>query len=114
MGVKMSGTNVEEISFQIILHGGDARSHAIEAIHHAKSKNLELADESIEKANEALKAAHKYQTELIQGEARGEKADIKILLIHAQDHLMNAMTVRDLAKEIIDVYKYTNGKTNSY
>lgn len=109
----MSSTNVEEISFQIILHGGDARSHAIEAIHHAKSENLELAEESIKKANSALTAAHKYQTELIQGEARGEKTDIRILLIHAQDHLMNAITVRDLAKEIIDVYKYINGKISS-
>ena len=113
MGVKMSSTNVEEISFQIILHGGDARSHAIEAIHHAKSENLELAEESIKKANSALTAAHKYQTELIQGEVRGEKTDIRILLIHAQDHLMNAITVRDLAKEIIDVYKYINGKISS-
>lgn len=101
----MSEMNIEEISFHIILNGGDARSHAMEAIAHAKVANFSEAEESIQKANESLNASHHYQTQLIQGEARGEKPDIRILLIHAQDHLMNAMTVRDLAKEIIDVYK---------
>lgn len=26
-------------------------------------------------------------------------------MVHAQDHLMNAMTVRDLAKEMISMYE---------
>jgi len=52
--------------------------------------------------------AHRFQTDLIQGEARGEKVEIRLILIHAQDHLMNAMTVIDLAKEIIELYKKTN------
>ena len=101
----MSDINIEEISFQIILHGGDAKSHAMEAIMHAKSGDFQSAEESIEKANDALKEAHRFQTQLIHQEAQGQKTEIKVLLIHAQDHLMNAITVRDLAKEIIDIHR---------
>jgi len=28
-----------------------------------------------------------------------------LLMVHAQDHLMNAITVRDLAIEFVDMYK---------
>nr|WP_273380519.1 PTS lactose/cellobiose transporter subunit IIA [Symbiobacterium thermophilum] len=97
--------NLEEISFHIILHGGNARSLAMEAIKHAKIGEFDLAEQKIEEANEEMRKAHRFQTDLIQEEARGEKIEIRILLIHAQDHLMNAMTVIDLAQEIIELYK---------
>ncbi|WP_020961598.1 PTS lactose/cellobiose transporter subunit IIA [Geobacillus genomosp. 3] len=97
--------NLEEISFQLILHGGNARSLAMEAINNAKTGKFDLAEKKIEEANEAMRTAHRFQTDLIQGEARGEEVEIRILLIHAQDHLMNAMTVIDLAQEIIELYK---------
>ncbi|APB38365.1 MAG: PTS lactose/cellobiose transporter subunit IIA [Heyndrickxia faecalis] len=100
--------NIEEISFQIILNGGNARSLAAESINHAKAGEFKLAEQKIEEANEAMTIAHRFQTDLIKGEASGEKFEISILLIHAQDHLMNAMTVIDLAKEIIELYKKTN------
>ncbi|XJZ26722.1 PTS lactose/cellobiose transporter subunit IIA [Bacillota bacterium Lsc_1132] len=97
--------NLEEISFQIILNGGNARSLAMEAMHHARMNELDLAEQKIEEANEEMRKAHHFQTDLIQGEARGEKIEIRLLLIHAQDHLMNAITVIDLAKEIIELHK---------
>jgi len=97
--------NIEEISFQIILNGGNARVLAMEAINLAKSGDFESAQQKIEEANEAMRSAHSFQTDLIQKEANGEKIETKILLIHAQDHLMNAMTVIDMAKEFIDVHK---------
>ena len=45
------------------------------------------------------------QTELIQAEIRGEKTPLNLLMVHAQDHLMCALVVIDLAQEFIDVYK---------
>ncbi|MCM3740956.1 PTS lactose/cellobiose transporter subunit IIA [Oceanobacillus luteolus] len=96
--------NIEEISFQIILHGGNARSLAMEAIQHAKAGQFDIANQKIKEANEELEKAHRSQTDLIQGEARGEKVEIRLLLIHAQDHLMNAMTVTDLAEEMIELH----------
>ncbi|WP_233879503.1 PTS lactose/cellobiose transporter subunit IIA [Virgibacillus halodenitrificans] len=100
--------NIEEISFQIILYGGNARNVAMEAIQYAKGGEFDKAEGKLEEANEEISKAHRNQTDLLQGEARGEKTEIRLLLIHAQDHLMNAMTVIDLAKEIIELHKKTN------
>ncbi|MNJ80672.1 Lichenan-specific phosphotransferase enzyme IIA component [compost metagenome] len=47
------------------------------------------------------------QTRLIQEEAGGTKQEITLLMIHAQDHLMNAMTVKDMAKEFVELYEHT-------
>ena len=33
-----------------------------------------------------------------------------MLLIHAQDHLMNAITFRDLAQEMIELYERIKGE----
>lgn len=97
--------NLEEIIMGLIVNGGNARSKAMEAIQSAKEGNIAEARELIEKANEDLGKAHEAQTELIQTEAGGTPIDLSILMIHAQDHLMNAMTVKDLANEFIDMYE---------
>jgi len=96
----------ESIAFQIILYAGNARSSAMEALSFARKKDFSLAKEKIQESNEELLKAHKFQTELIQSEARGElEGNITVLLIHAQDHLMNAMTVKELAEEIIFLHE---------
>ncbi|MHA6487522.1 PTS lichenan transporter subunit IIA [Bacillus cabrialesii] len=96
---------MEQIIFQIILHGGNGRSSAMEAIAAAKSGDAEEARNKLKDAAEELSKAHHYQTELIQNEAGGEKTEMTLLMVHAQDHLMNAMTVKDLAAEIIELYE---------
>ena len=66
----------EQIVINLIVNSGSARSSAIEAIQYAKAGDLEKADESL-----------------------------NLLMVHAQDHLMTALVVIDLAQEFIDVYK---------
>lgn len=95
----------ENIIFELITNSGEARSYAMEALREARNENFEKAEEMIKEAEEKLLIAHKSQTELIQMEAAGEKMEINILLIHAQDHLMNAITIKDLAIEIIELHK---------
>lgn len=74
----------------------------MEALSLARKENFEKAAERLNDCNQELLKSHKFQTELITTEAKGElDGKISILLIHAQDHLMNAMTVKDLAEEII-------------
>jgi len=99
------GNDMETIIFTLITHSGDARSSAMEAISFAKKGEFDQAEESLRNATEKLGEAHKAQTQLIQGEAQGNKTEFSLLLIHAQDHLMNAMTVKDLATEIVELYK---------
>lgn len=95
----------EEIVVDIIVNGGNARSRAMEAIQFAKSGKLEEAIAAIEKAGEFLDKAHTAQTQLIQEETAGNGKQVTLLMVHAQDHLMNAMTVRDLAQEFVDMYR---------
>ncbi|KAJ51296.1 PTS system cellobiose-specific IIA component [Clostridium tetanomorphum] len=95
---------MEEIILNIITYSGEARSSAMEAIQCAKNGDFDKARELIEDANKQLGFAHKQQTTLIQEEARGEKKEVSLLLIHAQDHLMTTMTLKDIANELIEVY----------
>ena len=96
---------MDQVIMELVVNGGNARSKSMEAIKAAKKGDLELAKEKIKEANEALNKAHNFQTNLIQKEAAGEGIEISLLMVHAQDHLMNAMTVRDLAKEMISMYE---------
>ncbi|WP_100010068.1 PTS lactose/cellobiose transporter subunit IIA [Lentibacillus sediminis] len=94
-----------EAAFQIILFAGNGKSNAMEAIQQAKEGNFEEADKLIEEAGEELGKAHGYQTNLLQDEANGEGNGVNIILVHSQDHLMTSMTLRDLAVEIIEIYR---------
>ncbi len=96
--------NLEMIIFQLITHSGDAKSLLFEAIQLAKTGDFTGADEKIEQAEEHLGMAHKEQTKLIQTEAQGNATEVSLLLIHAQDHLMNTIMFKDLAKEFVEIY----------
>lgn len=96
---------MESIIFEIILHSGNAKSLAMEAIANAKEREFTEATKKLEEASEALAQAHHAQTNLLHREANQEKIEINVLLIHAQDHLMTSMTTRDLAEEMVELYK---------
>ncbi|MGT2907817.1 PTS lactose/cellobiose transporter subunit IIA [Streptococcus dentiloxodontae] len=89
----------------LIIFGGDAKGKAIEAIKFAKQYDFKNATMKIEEANAALILAHNSQTKQLAAEASGKPIEMSLLMVHGQDHLMNAITFIDLAKEVIDVYK---------
>ena len=95
----------EQVVINLIVNSGSARSSAIEDIQYAKAGDIKKAEESLQTAKETVNDAHHSQTELIQAEIRGEKSPLNLLMAHAQDHLMTALVVIDLAQEFIDVYK---------
>jgi len=95
----------EETIFHILLHGGNARSLAMEAIQDAKKRDWQAAQQKIRQAEDEIRKAHQVQTTWIQQEAAGDRKRVTLFMVHAQDHLMNAITVKDLAVELIDLYK---------
>ena len=95
---------MEEVIIGLIMHSGEARSYAMEAIQAAKEGKIEEAKNLIAKSDEELGHAHNAQTSLIQAEAGGDKVEFSLLMCHAQDHFMTSMTLKDLANEIIDIY----------
>ncbi|WP_211772932.1 PTS lactose/cellobiose transporter subunit IIA [Lentibacillus halodurans] len=97
--------NMQMLSFNIILHAGNARSNAMEAIKLAKEFKFDEARNKISEADNEFTEAHHIQTELLQDEAEGKQHEVNVILVHAQDHLMTAMTVKDLANEMIEIYE---------
>lgn len=98
----------EQMSFQLILHAGNAKSYAMEAIIAANKYDFVSANQSIEKANEELTIAHKAQYDLLSSFSNGEKIDVDILMVHAQDHVSGASIVIEMAKEIITLNQKIN------
>jgi len=96
---------LEQIIFSLISYSGEAKSYCMEAMALARAGQFKEAHEKIELAEECLLKAHQSQTSLIQNEAAGEKTEISLLLIHAQDHLMNTLTIKALAQEIMALSK---------
>ena len=96
---------MDMVSMTIIAKSGDARSMAFGALEAAKEGDFEKADELMKKSKESATLAHKAQTELLVNEANGEHAEVNVLLVHAQDHLMTSMLASELIQEIILLYK---------
>jgi len=94
-----------EDAMTLILHAGNARSIVIEAMNmYVEDQDYKQAAQKIVEAQEEIGKAHQIQTDLLFEEMQGKELDrIGILMIHAQDHFMNAMTVCDLAKLMIDM-----------
>lgn len=93
------------IGFEIVAYSGDARSKLLLAIEKAKTKQLNECQTLIEQANECLNDAHRAQTELLQLEARGESIEIGFITVHAQDHLMTTILLKDIVNNLMDIYK---------
>ena len=97
--------DLEMIVMELITHAGDARSLAIEAIRSARSGSFDDAGSKMQEAEAQLIEAHNVQTSLLVRETNGDPVQVSLLLVHAQDHLMNAITVKDLALEMIAMMK---------
>lgn len=96
---------MEEHIFNIISHAGDARGYAYEALKAAKAGDMEKAEEKLKKAQEELDLAHNTQTKLIQAELNGDSFKASLLMIHAQDQLMTAISEKNLIEEMVDMYR---------
>ena len=97
-----------EMAFGLILNAGNSKSKSLMAIEAAREFEFEEAENLVAEAEEDLRTAHQTQTDLIQGEARGEKMELNLIMVHAQDHLTTAMIMVDQAREFINLYKMIN------
>lgn len=98
-------SELDMISMNIIANAGQAKSLVFEALKEAKENNFDRAEELIKEAETSINEVHKVQMDLLVDEANGNKKDINILLVHAQDHFMTTLLAYDLIKEMIEVYK---------
>ena len=100
--------NTEELqmaAFGIILSSGNARTLVHEAFAAMREGDYDKAEQLLEDANADMLEAHHAQTELLQQYASGVDINIEIIMVHAQDHLMTTMTLREVAIEMLALYR---------
>ena len=93
------------VSMSIIMHAGNARTKANEALDGIASFDFERAKEKIREAREDITRAHQGQTEIIQAEAAGEQSTSCLLFTHAQDTLMTIMSEVNLTEKMITIFE---------
>ena len=95
-----------EQSMELILCAGNGKSMVIEAVKNLMNDgDVEKAKTQIAEAGKEIGKAHEIQTSLLQAEMGGEVYEKPILLIHAQDHFMNALTIRDMANLMVSMFE---------
>jgi cellobiose PTS system EIIA component len=92
----------------IIINAGDCKNHAYMALNNVNEGKYEEADKELQLSNDAISKAHDAQTMFLHKEACGEKIEMSVLFVHAQDHLMTAITEKNLIEQIIELRKIVN------
>ncbi|PNV59360.1 PTS lactose/cellobiose transporter subunit IIA [Clostridium sp. chh4-2] len=103
-------TNQELIVMELVVNAGEGRSFAMEALKAARTGDFEKAGQLVKQSEQAIQNAHRSQIDIISKEAGGEPFPMSLLMVHAQDHVMTAMTVLELAKEMIQMYQMIQKK----
>lgn len=101
----LSREDIGMIGFEIVAYAGDARSSLLEAIKCAKKGEFDKIDDLVKDAQENLNIAHAKQTEMLVLDAQGKDLEIGFIMIHAQDHLMTTMLLKDIVYDICEIYK---------
>ena len=101
----MNKEEVGLVGFEIVAFAGEARSKLLMALNEAEKNNFEKADELVEEANKSILEAHASQTKMLAAEAGGEDIELGFIMVHAQDHLMTTMLLRDTIKHLFNIYK---------
>ncbi|MFV0362541.1 MAG: PTS lactose/cellobiose transporter subunit IIA [Suipraeoptans sp.] len=92
------------IAMEIILHAGDGRNKISEAMEEAKAFKFEEAKALLKDAEKDIAKAHHAQTSTIQEEiAGGEREELVLIFIHAQDTLMTIKSELKMATQMIEM-----------
>ncbi|GMA69011.1 PTS cellobiose transporter subunit IIA [Leuconostoc litchii] len=109
----MNSEEIQVVAFEIILHSGNARTLVHQAFDEMRKRNFIKSNEDLKISNDELLLAHKAQSQLLKDYASGNKIDMEVILVHAQDHLMTTMTLREMAIEMQHLYEEVQNIENS-
>lgn len=101
----MAQLDMESTVMELIIHAGEARSSSMQALQAARKQQWQEAEAALQEASQAAREAHRIQTALIGADEGSGKIPVNLILVHAQDHLMNAMLCRELVEEIIYLHR---------
>lgn len=95
----------EQKAFELILHSGNARSLAHEALSLIKTKNRNEANKKLEEAQKELIEAQKLHAQFLRNLANNEEIKMDLLMVHAEDHASGSQSCLEMAKEIVAIYE---------
>lgn len=96
---------IELIAFEIISNVGMAKSLALEALRDVREGKYDEAEKKMSEASDYLVNGHHAHASLIQKEAAGEKVEFSLIIMHAEDQMMAAETIKSLIEEMIEIFK---------
>ncbi len=96
---------VELVCFKMIAALGAARSAFMEAIVQAKKGHFEEASSLIEEGQQQRLKGHEIHFELLQKDSSGNRVPFSLLLLHAEDQLMNAELLQVTSEEVVALYQ---------
>lgn len=94
----------------MISYAGSAKTKLITAMRETSKRNYKKAYQLIEEADKDLEACHQAQTNILfkdcdTSDVNDFKNNISVLLIHAMDQVMDAMNMRDIVYEMINLVR---------
>lgn len=92
---------LEEISFEIISHSGQAKTEIMEAVTRSRTSNMDPYP-LINSAKEELKKAQQAHMKVLSSFAKTGKSKIDPLYMHAEDQMITAESFLDFANELIE------------
>ena len=96
---------LELICFNIISSVGMAKSSYVEAMRVAAKGDYEESAAKMKEGDGYYSKGHDAHLELLSNEANGAELNAGVILMHAEDQMMAAETVRLMAEENIKLYR---------
>ncbi|BFO10870.1 PTS lactose/cellobiose transporter subunit IIA [Serratia rubidaea] len=97
--------DLESTVMEIIVNAGQTRSLCFSALQAARDGDFAQAQALLRQSDEFSRAAHRVQTRLIEQDGGEGKTPMTLIMVHAQDHLMNAILARELIAEMVELYQ---------
>lgn len=94
-----------QVPMEMIVLAGRSRTASMNAVSSAREGRFSEAERELDEARALLLESHRNQSDLITQEAQGNPVPLSIVLVHAQDHLVSASLMRDLAGEFVLLYR---------
>lgn len=97
---------MEDISLKMISFAGEASRFAYEALDLIKTNQYQAAKAILSEGRGLIKQANESQRSLILMHCEHQEQQlVSLMMIHAQDHLMNAMLLLDLTEKMIEIFE---------
>lgn len=106
----MNKEEVQLLGFEIVAYAGDARAKLLTLMSEVSEGDFSNVDATIEEAESLINHAHKLQMDLIASEAQGTDIAYSFTMVHAQDHLMTVITMKELVLHMVKLYIKTGEK----